>query len=133
MGWFGYGRYDGDDTQTQHYTFFEWAKMPASQDEISEWLGRTKTKIPLHLIPTFKKNFSRILGQMPKTKFWDEDKAIQWQMLMCLLLDNNIKLPNLVKKNGILATEYLLGSHCDDFREPSKRRATLRRLLKRVS
>lgn len=133
MGWFGYGKYDGDDTQTQHLTYCEWAKLPVSDDDMFDWLGSKKTKIPKEHIPLFKKNIPLILSKMNNNKLWDEDKAIEWQMLMCLFLDNNLKMPKIIKQNGILATEFLLEEHASYFDEPSKRRANLRRLLKQVN
>lgn len=133
MGWFGYGKYDSDDTQTQHITFCEWAELPEEADEICDnWLKRNKTKIPQEYLILFKKNISKVLSKMNNNKFWDEDKAIEWQMLACLFLDNNIKIPKIIKDNGILATEFLLGEHSSDFGEPGRRRAALRRLLKQI-
>lgn len=133
MGWTGHGNYDGDGTQTQHLTFLEWAKIPVEQDTMSDWMSRRKTKIPAIYLKIFKKNLPKVLVRMNSNKFWNEDKAIQWQMLACLLIDNNIKLPKIIAKNAALAIEYLLGEHSSEFDKPSQRRAALRRLLKKIS
>jgi hypothetical protein len=132
MGWTGHGLYDGDNTQTQHITFCQWAKLPLSEAEISDFLQYRKTKIPIQFIPLFKKNLPLIIKKMNKNKFWDSEKALEWQMLMCLLLDNNMVLPPVIKKNGILATEYLMEQHAYYFNNPPNRRAALRRLLKKI-
>lgn len=133
MGWSGYSNYSGDDTQTQHITFCEWAKLPVETEEISNWLGLRKTKIPKEYHSVFLNNIDKVLSKMNKNKFWDEYKAIEWQMLMCLFLDNDLEMSAIIKENGILATEYLLlGDHSADFENPAARRAALRKLLKRV-
>jgi len=134
MGWGGYGIYDGDGTQTCHYDFIVWSGC-ATEDEIydGEWLKLNKTKIPVDRLSIFEKNIGKVIKKMPKVKFWNENKAIEWQMLLSLLLDNKIKPPAVVKKNGILATEFLMGEHASDFCSPAARRAILRRFIKRIN
>jgi len=91
MGWFGYGIYDGDDTQSRHYKFLVLSGCAKNDDEIydGEWVG-LKTTIPKDKIPIFIKGIPKILKKMPKCKFWNEDRALEWQMLLSLFLDNNI-------------------------------------------
>lgn len=133
MGWFGYGKYSGDETQTHHLDFIKWAKLPLTDEEISDCLLINKTKIPKNLISLFNKNLPNILKNMNSNKKWDEENAIQWQMLMLLLLDNNIKLPKIIKNNGILATKFLMGQHSTEFNKPSARRAVLQKILKKAN
>jgi hypothetical protein len=81
-------------------------------------------------------NIDKVLKKMPKLNkfgFKDEYEAIDWQMLLALFVDNKLLPPKLIIDNGILATEYLLGEHADLFNEPSKRKAALRRFIKKVN
>jgi hypothetical protein len=131
MGWGGYTNYSGDGTQTQHYSYLEWAKV-ATENEImdGDWLGYRKTKIPNDKIPIFIKNIDLVLKKMPSHKFWSEYDAIDWQMLLSLFLDNKIKeCPKIVIEKGIEASEYLLGEHSDGFDEPSKRRKHIKNFI----
>ena len=134
MGWAGYGIYDGDGTQTCHYTFIKWSKCATESDVFDEeWLTYRKTKIPKNKIANFKRNIKNVVVKMPKIKkFWDEYKAIEWQMLLALLLDNEIKPPSIIKRNGILASEFLMGEHASEFDKPAIRRRVLRNFIKRA-
>lgn len=134
MGWYNYDIYGGDETQTRHYNFLKWAKV-ATEDQIFNegWLMIRKTKIPNDKIPIFEKNLDKVIKNMPKCKFWDEDKAIEWQMLLALCLDNKIYPSGIIREKGKEATEYLMGEHASDFTKPSKRRAALRNFLKRLN
>lgn len=138
MGWVGYGIYDGDETQILHLDYLKWSGciIGMKEDEVWEWLKQNKTKIPLDKIALFKKGIPLILKKMSKWRIrgslQDEDLSIEWQMLLALFLDNNIKLPLIVKKNGILATEYLLGDHAEDFSNKGIRRRVLKNFIKRA-
>jgi hypothetical protein len=134
MGWIGYGIYDGDGTQTSHYNFLTLSKCAKDDDEIldNNWLTVNGTKIPKDRQPIFISNVDKILKKMPKSKFWNEDSAIEWQMLLALFLDNKIYPPKIVFDKGILATEYLI-EHCsDDFDVPGFRKRALRNFIKKV-
>jgi len=131
MGWCGYTIYSGDDTQTRHYDFIKWAKISKDDDEIGDWL-ELKTKIPKDKRHLLTDNADIILKKMPKTKFWDEDKAIEWQMLLALYLDNKVIPPKIIYDNGILGTEYLMGEHAEDFDNPSSRKKNLRNFIARA-
>jgi len=138
MGWFGYGLYDGDDTQTSHIDFIKRAIPSLSKDDIYEMLGSGETSIPNNYIAAFKKGVPAILKKMkaPKNmlelKWYDEDFAIDWQMLLSLFVDNNLSVPHDVLVNGMLACHYLLGDHAADFNYPGKRRASIKRFMKKV-
>lgn len=133
MGWWGYSIYDGDETQTLHYNFLEWAKV-ATEDEIfdGDWLECEKTVVPKDKIPILKKNLGLILKKMKSPKYWNEDAALSWQMLAALLLDNNIKLPKIVKDKAKDATIYLMGEHAVDFDSTVKRRNQLKKFLQKL-
>lgn len=133
MGWLGYSIYGGDDTQTQHLGFLRKAGLKLSDDEEMDLLGINKTKIPKELLGKFKKNIPLLIKKMPNAIHWNEDKALEWQMLAALLLDNKIPLPKKLKKKAIEATEYLMNDHADDFIEPVKRRQVLRKFLEKVN
>jgi len=134
MGWFGHGLYDGDDTQTQHIDFIKWAGVSKDDEEISKWLGIKKTKIPADRLRLLMTNATHILNHMPKVKpSWNEDNAIQWQMLLALYEDNDLIPPlSIIYVLGIKATKYLMEDHADDFDHPSQRRALLRNFIDRV-
>lgn len=134
MGWSGYTNYSGDDTQTRHYDFIKWSGVKVSEIEIAddEWMMLSKTKIPSKYRDTFILGIPKILKKMPKCKFWNEDRAIEWQMLLSLFLDNNIIPPKVVYDNGIEGTEYLMEEHAADFNEPSRRRKCLKNFIKRA-
>lgn len=134
MGWFGYGLYDGDCTQTCHIDFIKWAIPHLREDDAYDCLNSRRTILPEKYIKRFKKGIPHILGKIktPNLARWNEDLAIEWQMLLALFVDNNLKIPHKVLVYGILACHYLLGEHAKDFNEPSKRRASIKRFMKKV-
>ena len=143
MGWGGYGLYDGDGTQTRHYSFMEWAKIFTKKelDDIDfDCLKFRKTSIPKEKRHLLIDNQALILKRMPKLTFlkpgaypqYGEDDAIDWQMLLALFVDNKIKAPKIIIDNGLAATEYLMEFHASEFDEPGKRRAALRRFKARA-
>jgi hypothetical protein len=127
MGWGGHSNYSGDGTQTLHYNFLAWAKC-ATEDEImdQEWLKYRKTVIPKDKIPIFQKNIKKVIKKMPKSKYWNESNAIDWQMLLALFVDNKLPVPRVIFEKGLDATNYLMGEHSDDFENPGARRRCLR-------
>lgn len=133
MGWFGYDIYAGDDTQTCHYNFIKHAKIKV---DIDEWLTLDGTIIPEEYIPIFIKNQKLILNKIKKypaiPAYKYEDTIIEWQMLLALYLDNYIKPPRIVMKNGINATKYLMLDHADEFTNPSRRKRYLKKFIKRA-
>lgn len=132
MGWFGYDIYDGDETQTRHYNFLKWGKVSNNDEEIENWLTCDGTLIPKEKASILLKNINLVLKKMPKVKFWNEEKALEWQMLGALFLDNKIKIPTIIRKNTILATEYLIGEHAEDFLEEKTRRRYLRKFIRKI-
>ena len=137
MGWGSYHIYGGDGTQTRHYDFLKWAKVSRDDEEIQEWLGLRKTKVPKDRIFKLTENIDLILKKMPKEKkhldnYDQEDNAIEWQMLAALFLDNKIKVPEKVYEMAKKSTEYLMGEHASCFDCPGTRRAILRRFIKRL-
>ena len=134
MGWSGYSNYSGDGTQTCHYKFLTLSGAAKNDDEIydGDWLTYKGTIIPKDRISLFKKGLPKVLKKMPKTKFWNEDNAIEWQMLLHLFMDNKIKVPTIVKKNGITAAEYLMEDHARDFDNPQARRYHLRKFIEKA-
>lgn len=135
MGWSGYGLYDGDGTQTSHISFIKIAISSLSEDDIFEWMKIKKTSIPKKYLLNFKKGIPHILEKIKKPKNilrWDEYNAIDWQMLLALFVQNNLKVPHKVLVYGMLACHYLLGDHSANFDEPSKRRAVIKRFMKKV-
>lgn len=141
MGWFGYGIYDGDGTQTCHYDFFDWAKIRADikdghrrSDYFGEFLTTKGTILPKEDWDIFVKNINLVLKKMPKSNYKSqyidmECSAIEWQMLLSLFVDNKTKAPEIVYKNGIEATKFLMGEHASDFDKPSVRRKTLKNFI----
>lgn len=153
MGWSGHRLYDGDGTQSTQVWFMSVAgwkdtdavwkamQLPLSDEEIVKRLKSGRRLLPFRSTLTqpmkecLVKNIDKVLKKMPKlTKFGfkNEGHAIDWQMLLALFSDNKLVPPKIVFDNGILATEYLLGTHANDFNEPAKRKAVLRRFIKRV-
>jgi len=134
MGWLGYGLYDGDGTQSSHINFIKTAIPSLSEEMIFNFLRFKKTLIPKDLLPAFKKGIPALLKKMktPNVLRWNEDQAIDWQMLLALFVDNNLSVPHQVLVNGMLACHYLLGEHSADFSEPRKRRANIKRFMKKV-
>ncbi len=136
MGWSGYGMYDGDGTQSRHYDFIKWSKIPTDEYEVDEWMNYKRTKIPKNRIKLFESNLDKVLSKMPKLENrWhqiDEDNAIDWQMLAELLISNGLKVPEKVYDMAKKGTEFLMGEHSSEFNKPGLRRATLRRFLKRL-
>lgn len=132
MGWFSYSIYGGDCTQTRHYDFIKWAGIKVDEDEISDWLGNRGTKIPYQYLDKFINGIPKIIKKMPKIRFWNEDSALEWQMLAALLVDNDILHADTLNK-GLEATDYLIQSeHTKDFDKPCLRRAALRKFKHKI-
>jgi len=134
MGWFGHGIYDGDETQTRHYDFIKWAKIEKDEDILYEWIGMRKTKIPKHKLYLLSKNYELIIKKIGKIpKYWNEDNAIEWQMLLSLFIDNCVKAPKIIYDAGILASEYLLSDYAEEYDYPSRRRRALRNFIEKAN
>jgi hypothetical protein len=140
MGWFGYGIYDGDDTQSLHYDWLVKIGVYKNIDDaIDGDIILRKTKIPKDKIHLLIKNWRKIANSLSKkieTGKWDthghdEGRALEWQMLLALFNDNNLKAPKLVFKMGIEGTKFLMGEHSSDFDKPSSRRAALKRFIEK--
>ena len=142
MGWTGCGLYEGDETQTCHILFMERAGYKFLQDEEIDMMGSgDKTSLTPEMKKLLRKNIANVLAKMPKlgkskvTKnqyFKDEDDAIEWQMLLALYLDNDMKPPKIVKDLGIYATEALIEQWSDNFNNPGARKRVLRNFIKRA-
>ena len=141
MGWFGHSIYDGDETQTCHITFIKNSGYKEKYPyEINDCLQLRKTVLTDDMKNCLVKNINKVLKKMPKLKtsknknifFKDEYDAIEWQMLLSLFVDNKLSAPKIIKDNGILATEYLMQEHAEDFNKPHLRRACLKRFLKKL-
>ena len=132
MGWIGHNIYDGDDTQTIHYNYLKWSKVSSSDDEISEWLRVRGTKIPKDKLHLLKQNQKLLLKKVKVPKYWTEWAALDWQMLLSLFIDNNIKPCKEIYQRGIEATYYLMGEHASDFDNPYYRRLCLKRFMNKA-
>lgn len=137
MGWFGHKNYDGDNTQTRHYDFLKWAKVYRRDVDIVNALSFGGTILPEEKALVLKKNLKLIVNKMPKkiigNTYSNEDRALEWQMLLALLVDNSIKPTKRILKMSKEASEYLLGSdHSGGFTNPSLRRRHIRNLVKRA-
>ena len=131
MGWYGYGNYDGDVTQTQHIDFLKWAKVVKTDDQAMDCFSEKRTILSKEQKLILKKNVNLILKRLPKI-VGDEDWALQWQMLVALLVDNGIKPNRIIKIKFKEACNILLGEHSDTFENPSQRRKAIRNLMSRV-
>jgi hypothetical protein len=129
MGWFGYGIYDGDDTQTRHYDFIKWSGVKVDDDEIGEWMGLKGTKIPSEYQVIFVDGINKVLKKIKSDYDSDDDIAIEYQMLLALYLDNNLRPPKIVKEKGIEGAKHLMGEHASDFDNPGTRRKALRNFI----
>jgi hypothetical protein len=135
MGWAGYNIYDGDGTQSCHEVFIRNAKIKIDDDIVYDWMS-DKTTIPEEYIPIFIKNQKLVIKKIKKypaiPAYKYEDTIIEWQMLLALYLDNYIKPPRIVMKNGINSTKYLMLDHADEFTNPSRRKRYLEKFIKRA-
>ena len=129
MGWFGYGIYDGDETQTCHYAYLHWAKVESNERKIDKWLTLSGTILPEDKRHLLVKNYNLILKKLKKPKFWDEESALEWQMLLTLFVDNNLAAPDPIYDNGVQATEFLMDQHAEEFDSPKKRKNELKKFL----
>ena len=134
MGWTDYSIYGGDGTQSLHYSFLDYAGIKLSEEEEDTAIIMTynKTKLSPETKNKFLERLPKVLKKMPKVKFWNEDKAMEWQMLAALLLDIGAKIPKKVKRNAKLATEYLMEDHAADFDYPYRRRKSLRNFISKL-
>lgn len=141
MGWFGYGIYDGDETQSFQISLLEKCKFVKTlkyediSDGMEPWNSeyRDIIRIPDEFKSQFKKKIPLLVKSLPNKKFWDEDSAIEWQMFGGIFVDNDIKIPKKIKKKVIDATEFLMGEHASLFDVPSKRKAKLKNFLEKVN
>jgi hypothetical protein len=132
MGWFGYGIYDGDGTSSCHYDYIEWAGIEKDFELIGEMMSLRGTKVPEDKKHLLRKNAKDILKHLKTPKFWNEDNALDWQMLLALYVDNDIKPLKLIYENGMTATEYLMGEHASDFDKPATRRKRLKAFMEKA-
>ena len=143
MGWSGYGLYDGDGTQTCHIMFMERAGYKEKHDdEFFDILNPDGTVLTAEMKKILRQNINKVLVKMPKLSksvatnnqyFKEEDDAIEWQMLLSLYLDNNMKPPKIVRDLGIYATESLIDKWSDNFNNPGARKRVLKNFIKRAS
>lgn len=70
------------------------------------------------------------LAKLKKPKFWDEESAIEWQMLLSLFMDNEVKPPKIIFATGIEAAQYLKEKCADDYNSPAARKKALNKLIK---
>ena len=147
MGWFGHGLYDGDETQTLHIGFL--GNLDFIACEVSDCLKANKTKLTKEMIKSLVSEPYRVIDNMPKIhpkfRFLSDEDAIEWQMLLCLFLDNKLFDYNgsddddfvlascEVINNGIDASEYLMYNHAEEFENPAKRKRVLRKLIRRAT
>lgn len=140
MGWFGYGIYCGDGTQSYHYDWLvEIGVCKNNDDALDSNIVGWKTKIPDNKKYLLIKNWRKITATLSKkivTGSWgkgghDEGRALSWQMLLALFNDNNLKAPKIVFKMGIEGTKFLMEDHSFEFDNPSARRAALKRFMKK--
>jgi hypothetical protein len=138
MGWFGYGIYDGDETQTLHYLFMKWAGWK-DEDALKECLMKNKTKLTSEMKDILVKNIEKVLNKMPKfdektilidSEHKCEYKAKDWHMLLALYLDNKLDVPKVIWEKGILGATYLK-KQAVEFDDPQKRRAVLNSFIRK--
>lgn len=134
MGWFGYGIYDGDETQSRHFDYIKWFGIEKDEEVIcEEYMTNTKTIIPDDKKKLLQTNFAKFIKKMIKVpRFWNEDNAIEWHMLLALYLDNKVQPPMMVYDVGIEATEYLIEEHAYEYDNPAARRRVLRNFIKKA-
>jgi hypothetical protein len=120
----------GDDTQTRHYDYIRWSKIERNMDLICDWLTLSGTILPPSKRSLLKKNYKLILAKLKKPKFWDEESAIEWQMLLSLFMDNEVKPPKIIFATGIEATQYLKEKCADDYNSPAARKKALNKFIK---
>jgi len=144
MGWWGYGIYDGDDTQTCHINFLknsginietDFIRSDAFDDKVYHWMSSRGTRLPSEVMQDFVKNIDKVLKKMPKLyrgHFRHDDDAIEWQMLLSLFVDNKTVPSKEIYEMGVSATNYLMGEHADAFNSPGIRRKSLRNFLKKA-
>ena len=136
MGWFGYGIYDGDGTQTCHIDFLNNAGVTkSSTDEALDLLAVNGTILPADMMQKFVNNINKVLKKMPKLVrgyFQDEDDAIEWQMLLALFVDNKTTPLKEIFDIGFEATVYLDGEHAEGFDQPIERHRVLRNFMSKA-
>lgn len=136
MGWWGHGIYDGDDTQTCHYDFLKWAKIGKNEDDRYSYLAEKGTFLPAAEREKFIQFLPIVIEKLDKKikrKNWDEDDALEWQMLVALLVDNSIPIPQYVFAKFEKAHDILTGSHAQDFNSPRKRLNVLNNLMEKAT
>ena len=127
MGWISYDIYGGDGTQSSHYDLLKKLRVAKDDDEADDMIQYKGTIIPKNRIPFLYYNIDKIKLKRPKC--WNEDNAIDHQMVLALFVDNNLPVPADIKSNGIDATLYLMEEHADDFDNPNRRKTILKKFI----
>ena len=135
MGWFGYGMYDGDGTFTAQLYFLELAGI--SQDRIDDYYApMKKIKLSKEDKELFTKKLDKVIKnwkrEMRKDGYNKEDTGLEYMMLGDLMINNQIPIDLFLIADIVVNTKLLLNEHCDDFDYPAKRKATIKRFLKKL-
>ena len=149
MGWFGYGKYDGDETASTQSSFFEavgfknniplangktlgesWEFNP-ERDLLSD---EVVSKVFTDWEAVSKKWLSK-----PKIKngkiYWDsyDSDAIDHMMAADFFMNQKHPLPLGLKELALDAVSHLIhGGHADDFDKPSARKKVLNKFLEEL-
>jgi hypothetical protein len=137
MGWFGYGKYDGDGTATLQMEMVELAgfkrNIPLANgnvlDEAWEWsVGQAKLASEV-VDAVFSKwgNIQKKMRPVSRSYYDDEDKAIFDMMAADFFINHGVVMPEDLKARIGDSMDYLMGGdHAGDFKNPAARRRVLR-------
>lgn len=141
MAWWGYKIYGGDDPLECVYDIVKWAGIKTKNHNESEHYDEKKDVLMLydHFKEKLKTNLSKVLKKMPDNDkiYFTEHSALYWHILSKLIIDNGIKIKDIVIKNkiyekAIYATIYLMGDHAEQFKFPKLRRKILQDFKEKI-
>jgi hypothetical protein len=141
MGWMGYGLYDGDDTlscQTEAIDIAIGGKNPTYLLENGKktdcYSFLPKMKLDSSIREIIDKNYPLIKNKLNLSNHdLNESRAIAWQMLADLYMNQGMDMPPELIEKALEATEYLKKEHAEDFDNPSARKKVLNNFIKKIN
>ena len=150
MGWFGYGKYDGDETSSVQTNMveeiakkFEIALFDKKGKSIEVdnlylakvdkgFLNESSAKaIAKHLDYALDKIISKPKkSRKTGTVTWDDSTALEYMMVADFFMNHNLDIPEKHHKNFLVAVDFLTGEHASEFDTPGARRRVLNKFIK---
>lgn len=139
MGWFGHGKYDGDETESTQMAMVEVAygktNIPLRNgkilDESWHWKVGQECLAPEVVDWVFSK-WDKVWKTCIQDRRRQEAHDLNVMMAADFFMNHGVALPDGLRQKAQHSIENLLGEHASDFNSPEKRRRVLRRFQKKL-